>query len=126
MKTKFNLSEDWATVVIAFASIFVILAVLRPVLPKLSCQNRRDLTGLLGAGSLWLVFVVLCIRIFFSYLLGRGLIGQPLEFSKSLKGMLFVFLITLLTQLITRNKEVSDMGLEVVLFSFLLGLFISN
>ncbi|MFS8616768.1 MAG: putative sulfate exporter family transporter [Solitalea sp.] len=126
MKTKFNLSEDWATVVIAFASIFVILAGLRPVLPKLSWENGSDLTGLLGAGSLWLVLGGLFLWIFFSYLLGRGLMGQPLEFSKSLKGMLFVFLITLLAQLITGNKAVSDLGLEVVLFSLLLGLFISN
>lgn len=126
MNTKFKLSEDWATVVIAFASIFVVLAGLRPAFPKLSWGSGNELAALFSAGSLWLILAGLFVWILFSYLLGRVLMGQSLQFVKSLKGMLFIFLITLLAQLITGNNVVSDLGLEVVLFSLLLGLFISN
>lgn len=126
MNTKLKLSEDWATVVIAFASILVVLAGLRPSFPKLSWGSGSELVSLFSDGGLWLVLGGLFLWVLFSYLLGRGLMGQPLQFAKSLKGMLFIFLITLLAQFITGNKTVSELGLEVVLFSLLLGLFISN
>ena len=125
MKLKLKLSEDWVTVAIAFASILVIIAGLQPSFPALSWGNG---TGPLSpfAGSSLLLLGGLFVWILASYLLGRILMGQPAEFLKSLKGILFIFLITLLAQFITGNSAVSDLGLEVVLFSLLLGLFISN
>lgn len=125
MSTKPKLSEDWATVVIAFASILVIIAGIHPSFPKLSWGSGAELSSLFG-GPLLLVLGGLFVWVLVSYLLGRLVMGQPVRFLDSLKGMLFIFLITLVAQLITGNKVASDLGLEVVLFSLVLGLFISN
>ncbi|HYH56838.1 MAG TPA: hypothetical protein VD772_09520, partial [Anseongella sp.] len=97
MKLKLKLSEDWVTVAIAFASILVIIAGLQPSFPALSWGNG---TGPLSpfAGSSLLLLGGLFVWILASYLLGRILMGQPAEFLKSLKGILFIFLITLLAQ----------------------------
>lgn len=126
MNSKLKLSEDWTTVIIAFASILVILSGIMPSFPKLSWGTGTELMALFAGSSLLLILTGLFAWLLISYLLGRVLMGQKLDFLKSLKGMLFIFLITILAQLITGNRVVSDLGLEVVLFSLLLGLFISN
>jgi uncharacterized integral membrane protein (TIGR00698 family) len=125
MSTRFKLSEDWVTVVIAFASILLIILGLHPSFPKLSWESGTDLFSLFGS-SLLMVLGALFLWVFVSYLLGRLAMGQPIRLLDSLKGMLFIFMITLLAQLITGNKVAADLGLEVVLFSLVLGLFVSN
>jgi len=123
---KKSLHEDWIAVIIAFLTIALVCSGLKPALPKFSAW--ADGTGFLAqisSPSLLQQIGILFIWVLVSLVLARLLAGdaQVVKLAISLLG---IIVITLIAQLITSNKFFKDLGIEVVLFSLLLGLLINN
>lgn len=125
MQTSKPLHEDWIAVIIAFLTIALVTAGLRPALPKFGWDNPGTLVQQLTDGANLLKTITL-----FCWVAGGLLIAsflakkfQPVQL---LTGLLAIVLISLLAQVITSNALFKKLGIEVVLFSLLLGLFISN
>lgn len=109
MPTK-KIHEDWVAVIIAFLTIAIICTGLKP----LASTNLLIKTGLSFG------WVAACL------LVAKILTGSIAEWPKVLPGLLVVILITLVAQLIAAVPTVKHFGIEVVLFSLILGLLISN
>jgi uncharacterized integral membrane protein (TIGR00698 family) len=105
-----KIHEDWVAVIIAFLTIAVICIGLKP----LASTNLLIKTGLSFG---WIAACLLVAKI---------LTGSITEWPKVLPGLLIVVLITLIAQLVAAVPTVKDLGIEVVLFSLILGLLISN
>jgi len=123
---KKSLHEDWIAVIIAFLTIALVCSGLKPALPKFAAwADGAGLWAQLSKPSLLLQTGVLFAWALGSLVLARLLAGnaQPVKLALSLLG---IVVISLVAQLITSNKLVKDLGIEVVLFSLLLGLLISN
>lgn len=123
---KKSLHEDWVAVIVAFLIIALVCSGLKPALPKFS--TWADGTGLwaqISNAALLKQVGILFIWVLGSLLLARLLArdAQPAKLAISLLG---IVAISLVAQLITSNKFFKDLGIEVVLFSLLLGLLINN
>ncbi len=122
---KKALHEDWISVILAFAAIFLVCLGLRPAMPKFNWNSwdslvsrLTDVSNLANMGSLYLwVLGGLVI----AFVLG----GKKVTFQLA-TGLLAVMAISMFAQVFTGNATVKDLGIEIVLFSLLLGLFISN
>lgn len=118
------LSEDWAAV--ACASICITLALLgiKPTLPSFSWEDATalklvfDQKAITGLGFLFLLMGGVIM-------VGMLLRGEQMKVSHLL-GYAAIFMITLFANLVTGNENVKNLGLEIVLFSLLIGLVISN
>lgn len=123
---KKSLHEDWIAVIIAFLTIALVCSGLKPALPKFSAWND-------GAG-LWAQLsnpaLLQQTGMLFSWALGSlvlaRLLAKDRQVVKLAISLLGIVVISLIAQLITSNRFVKDLGIEVVLFSLLLGLLISN
>ncbi|WP_089836298.1 YeiH family protein [Chitinophaga filiformis] len=123
---KKTLHEDWIAVIIAFLTIGLVLLGLKPVFPKIPVWSDASLvTAQFGGVAIWKQTGILFLWVFGSLLLAKAFTGK-VEFVKLLVSLLFIVFITLLAQFITSNKTLTDFGVEVVLFSLILGLLISN
>ncbi|RBL87998.1 YeiH family protein [Chitinophaga flava] len=120
-----KLHEDWIAVIIAFLTITLVVAGLKPALPKYSWSSGGDLLAQVSDMSNLLRICTLFLWVLGSLLLARFLAGD-FKPTALMSGLLAIVLISLLAQLITTNKAIKDLGIEVVLFSLILGLFISN
>jgi len=118
------LSEDWAAVVCASLLIVLALSGVQPALPSFSWATSADLENLVNAGSLGtLAFLFLIMGGII--VIGLRLRGEALR-AMNVLGYTLIFMITVFANVVTGNGRVKDLGLEIVLFSLLLGLFISN
>lgn len=121
---KPTLSEDWLATLLACATALAVLAGIRVSLPTLNWNSFHDLTVLFNGptlavlGGLWLAGAVTVLAI---TLLKRERLSPGL-----VPGFTFIFLITIVAQLLTGHHAIKDLGLEIVLFSLLIGLVISN
>ncbi|UPK67088.1 YeiH family protein [Chitinophaga filiformis] len=123
---KKTLHEDWIAVIIAFLTIGLVLLGLKPVFPKIAVWNDASLvTAQFGGVTVWQQTGLLFLWVFGSLLLAKAFTGK-IAFAKLLVSLLFIVFITLLAQFIASNKTLKDFGIEVVLFSLILGLLISN
>jgi len=123
---KKTLHEDWIAVIIAFLTIGLVLLGLKPVFPKIPVWSEASVvTAQFGGVAIWKQTGLLFLWVFGSLLLAKAFTGK-VEFVKLLVSLLFIVFITLLAQFITANKTLTDFGVEVVLFSLILGLLISN
>lgn len=129
MSMKRYLSEDWASFVVGFALILITAAsTFWPELPKF------------GPKTGWSGWTVLSTEIFttgntlrlvmtFLYFLLFSTIGAWLM-GKNLKSLLIsfplIFLLSMVAQFIASSGSMKNLGLETVLFSLVIGLFISN
>lgn len=120
-----KLHEDWIAVIIAFLTVTLVVAGLKPALPKYSWSSGTELWTQLTNTSNLLHIGALFLWVLGSLLLARFLAGD-FKPAALVTGLLAIVLISLLAQIITANKTIKDLGIEVVLFSLLLGLFISN
>lgn len=109
MPTK-KIHEDWIAVIVAFLTIAIVCAGLKP----LAGSNLLIKTGLSFG---WVAACLLVVK-----LLSGGITTWP----KVLPGLLVVVLITLIAQVVAAIPSVKHLGIEVVLFSLILGLLISN
>lgn len=129
MQIRKKLSEDWASFVIGLALILITAATtFFPELPRF------------GPKSGWTGWTVLSTEVFttgnsfrllmtFLYFLLFATIGSWLM-GKNLKALLIsfpvIFTLSMLAQFIASSGSMKNLGLETVLFSMLIGLFISN
>ncbi len=123
---KKTLHEDWIAVIIAFLTIGLVLFGLKPVFPKLAVWTDASLvTAQFGGVAVWKQTGLLFLWVFGSLLLAKAFTGK-LAVIQLFVSLLFIVFITLLAQFIASYKPLKDFGIEVVLFSLILGLLISN
>ncbi|MFZ6012878.1 MAG: YeiH family protein [Bacteroidota bacterium] len=125
MERKSTLNEDWSAVAVASVVIIVLLTGFKPSLPTFNWTNFDELKNIFGDFQLWTDLSILWAFVYASTVGGLLLKGDKFTL-KSLAGYSFIFVLALLAQIITGNSKVKDLGLEIVLFSLLIGLFISN
>lgn len=124
MKRSFNLSEDYTAIVLAFTIIGVVIAGVTVSLPSFSWNGYETLVALLD-GKLFLELAALWLFGLVVVSIALLIRGTKIHVSQ-LFGYTFIFFIAILSQLVTGNATVKGFGFEVVLFSLLIGLFISN
>lgn len=119
------LHEDWIAVILAFAGILLILAGLRPAMPKFDWNHVSELgeklTSAANLGRMGVLYLWMLGSLLIAFVLGGKKITAQLA-----TGLLAIMLISMFAQVITGQAGVKDLGIEIVLFSLLLGLFISN
>jgi uncharacterized integral membrane protein (TIGR00698 family) len=126
---KFNIGQDWASVVTGFVLIiFVVLTGYAIATPsfggKAGWDGDHDFSGMLGASSLWTSALYTFVIFGLIAVIGMLFSGETLK--KYLTGFLSLFLLAILAQFISSYAGFKNMGLETVLFSLLLGLIIGN
>ncbi len=125
MILKKPLHEDWIAVILAFASVVLICLGLRPAMPKFDWNDGTSLVEKLSSVS-----NLARIGGLFLWILGGLLVAGLLSGKKItlqlVYGLIAVMLISMFAQVITGNVRIKEFGIEIVLFSLLLGLFISN
>jgi uncharacterized integral membrane protein (TIGR00698 family) len=119
-----KLSEDYTAIIISVALIFVAWLGIVFWFPAVTWRNLSELTSSIGSIS-WLNILILSGLSFGIIWLASLLKGEPLQFETA-PGYLFIFLITLIAHILTGYGPAKGMGLEIVIFSLLIGLFISN
>jgi uncharacterized membrane protein YadS len=125
MERKPLLTEDWTAVALAFAIVLITLAGYKPSLPSFNWKDGEQLYVLVADTSLWINLIILWAFGFLIIMVAFLLKGDPLN-AKHVGGYTFIFLIAIASQFITGNSAVKNLGLEIVLFSLLIGLVISN
>lgn len=119
-----KLSEDWVAILFAFTLVLVALTGITFWFPSIAWKSFSDLTTqlrLLHALDFILLFVFSFIIIW------RASLLKGTEFSfASLAGYFVIFLITFVAYLLSGYGPAKDLGLEIVIFSLLIGLIISN
>ncbi len=129
MLLRKKLNEDWASFFIGLALILITAATtFFPELPKFGPKSGWTGWTVLSAevfttgNSVRLLMTFLYFLIFAA--IGAGLMG------KNLKPLLIsfpvIFLLSMAAQFIASSGSMKNLGLETVLFSLLIGLFISN
>lgn len=122
---KKPLHEDWIAVIIAFLSIGLICLGLHPSMPKFDWNNSDTLLQKLGSlSNLYKAGILFC-WVLGSLLLSNLLSGKRFDI-RIVTGLLAIMAISMFAQVFTGNAVIKDLGIEIVLFSLLLGLFISN
>jgi uncharacterized membrane protein YadS len=119
------LSEDWTTVLLSFATIFITTSVFKITVPSFNWKNSIELLNLLSSSTLWINLLVLWAFGFIVIAIALLLRAEQFTFT-SIAGYSLIFSITIIAQLLTSNNYVRNLGLEVVLFSLIIGLLISN
>ncbi|UYQ95225.1 YeiH family protein [Chitinophaga horti] len=122
---KKTLHEDWIAVVLAGLSLILIFSGLKPTLPKFEWSDGASLTAQLSSAKNWGNMGVLYVWLCSCLAITRLLSSQPVSIHLFL-GALFLVTVAFFAQVITGNKAIQQYGIEIVLFSLLLGLFISN
>ena len=125
MKQTPILSEDYTAVLLAFLTIFVAILGVNPNLPSLAWDSKTSLMNLFSSVhsllNLAYLFLFGLVTVVLAFLLLRISIHMG-----TFVGYAFIFMIAIVSQIITGNTWVKNLGLEIVLFSLLIGLFISN
>ncbi len=125
---KFNIGQDWASVVTGFILIiFVIATGYSVAIPSLGGKEGWSglgsiaamLDGKFGMSAIYTFLVFGLISA-----LGMFLSGDSLK--KFFSGFLAVFLLALIAQFIASYSLFKTLGLETVFFSLILGLIIGN
>lgn len=125
MNQKTTLHEDWIAVILAFASIALICLGLHPAMPKFEWNNGNSLLVKLSDTSNLLKTGGLFLWVLGSLIIAFLLSGKRISIQLVL-GLVAIMAISMFAQVFTGNTTVKDLGIEIVLFSLLLGLFISN
>ena len=129
MKSQLRLNEDWASVVIGG---FMILAVLAtsfiPALPQFGPKTGWNdwtvlSTEVFTSGNT-LRLLMTFLYFFFFALAGTWLMGK--RGKELFKAFPVVFVLSMIAQFVASSGSMKNLGLETVLFSLLIGLFISN
>lgn len=119
------LHEDWIAVILAFAAILLICIGLRPSMPKFDWNSGDSLVARLTDGANLAKMGVLYLWVLGSLVTAFLLGGKKITLHLA-TGLLAIMAISMFAQVITGNVKVKELGIEIVLFSLLLGLFISN
>lgn len=125
MERKPYLNEDWTAVLLGFVIIGFAIAGFNYSLPSFKWQLGKQLAEHFGniqvwknVAAIWFVGLVVVMAAFM-------LLRQKFSW-KHVGAYTCVFSLTLVAQIITGNAYVNNLGIEIVLFGLLIGLFISN
>ncbi|MFA6951139.1 MAG: putative sulfate exporter family transporter [Lentimicrobiaceae bacterium] len=129
MLKKYKLNEDWASVVVG---VIIILAIVGtsffPELPKFG--PKAGWTGwtvlsteVFTTGNTWRVVMTFLYFMFFA-LIGSWTMGR--RGKELLPAFPVVFVLSMLAQFIASSGSMKNLGLETVIFSLVIGLFVSN
>ncbi|NLA49451.1 MAG: putative sulfate exporter family transporter [Bacteroidales bacterium] len=125
---KFNIGQDWASVVTGFILIiFVIATGYSVAIPSLGGKEGWSGLGSIAAmldGKFGMSAVYTFLVFGLISALGMFLSGDSLK--KFFTGFLAVFLLALIAQFIASYSLFKTLGLETVFFSLILGLLIGN
>jgi len=129
LKKKFNIGQDWASVVTGFGIIaFVILAGYAITTPsfggKAGWNSISEAIETFKSGSLGIS--VLSTILIFGVFSAFGLILGGESIKKYFPGFLVVCLLAFLTQFLSSYSVFKNLGLETVFFSLIIGLLIGN
>lgn len=119
---RFTLHEDWASVIIGFAIIALAVGLFVLPAPDYGWKNTSELFSNVFSGA-----NLAKIGAQFLFVYAGGILGVLLTGSKLgnfLRGFPFLFLLTLLAQILAGNGFIKSLNLEAVIFSLLLGLII--
>lgn len=119
-----KLSEDWVAVLFACSLVLIALTGITLWFPAVAWESFSGLASSLSvmqAVDVALLFIFSFVIIWLACLLK----GVGLSFA-SIGGYLVIFLITFLAHVLSGYGPAKDLGLEIVIFSLLIGLTISN
>lgn len=119
-----KLSEDWIAIIIAFVLIISASLGVTFWFPSIAWTNLSELTTSISAIS-WLNILILVGLSFLIIWFASFLKREPISIA-AIEGYLFIFLITFIAHVLTGFSPAKGVGLEIVIFSLLIGLFISN
>ncbi|MBK1442478.1 putative sulfate exporter family transporter [Parapedobacter sp. ISTM3] len=120
---KLRLTEDWAVVVLGFTIIFLATLGMHIPIPDYKWNNFGALQSLYTATNGMSVLY----QFVFAYMIvvvGAIITGKSVK--HQLLGFPIVFALTILALLLAGNAVLSDLGLEAVIFSLVIGLIIGN
>jgi len=119
-----KLTEDYTAILIAI--VLIILASLGVALwfPSITWGQFSELSSVIGTVSSMNTLILIVVS-FLIIWVASLLRGETISI-KSASGYLIIFLITLIAHVLTGFGPAKGMGLEIVIFSLLIGLFISN
>lgn len=123
--TKPFFHEDWAAVICAGLCIILVLVGIQLTLPTFSWTTLSDMKSLVSISLLQSFALLLSVAICITWI-GLRLKGDSISVIGVFTGFISLFIITLFAHVITGNKAIKELGLEVVLFSLFTGLIISN
>ena len=133
MSKKYRFNEDWASVFVGMILILAIVAAFYiPEIPKIMPK--------FGPDKGWTGWTVLSTEVFttgnsykvlmtFLYFFFFGIVGSWLMGRKGkelLPAFPVIFILSMIAQLIASSGSMKHLGLETVIFSLVIGLFISN
>jgi uncharacterized integral membrane protein (TIGR00698 family) len=122
---KQGLHEDWIAVCLALLSIVLIIAGITPMMPRFSWTESAELQNSLLQGGTYINIGQLLLWGLGSLIIFYFLNNKKINL-QIIPGLLLILLISMLAQMITGNQFIKGIGIEIVLFSLLVGLFISN
>ncbi|HOI31455.1 MAG: putative sulfate exporter family transporter [Bacteroidales bacterium] len=129
MTSKLRLNEDWASVVIGGFMILAVLATsfiaaLPQFGPKTGWNDWTALSTEVFTSGNTLRLLMTFLYFFFFALAGTWLMGK--RGKELFKAFPVVFVLSMIAQFVASSGSMKNLGLETVLFSLLIGLFISN
>jgi uncharacterized integral membrane protein (TIGR00698 family) len=118
---KLSWNEDWLALATGFFLITVIIFLYRFSLPKFGWSDSASLAALFNSSNVtamvWL-YLIIVMTGFATLLLGNKKIANLLA------GLSFIFVVSLLAQLLSGYKPIKGIGLEYVIFALILGILI--
>jgi len=129
LSDRFNIGQDWASVVTGFVLIlFVVITGYAVATPsfggKAGWNFDHDFTGMFGASSLWTSLLFTLMISVVTATIGMLLSGEKIR--NYFTGFVAVFLLVILAQFVSSFAGFKNLGLETVLFSLIIGLLIGN
>ncbi len=129
MNKKYRFNEDWSSVIVGLIIIIAILATsFFPELPKFG--PKAGWTGwtvlsteVFTTGNTVRVIMTFLYFFFFA-IMGSWLMGR--RGKELLPAFPVIFVLSMIAQFIASSGSMKNLGLETVIFSLLIGLFISN
>lgn len=119
-----KLTEDYTAISVSVLLIFTAWLGVSFSFPVVSYASSSELIALLTSLS-WINLIVLIMISFSVIMIASWLKGDRMSVF-ALRGYLVLFVITFLAHIITGFAGAKEVGLEIVIFSLLLGLTISN
>lgn len=129
LSDRFNIGQDWASVVTGFILIlFVVITGYAVATPsfggKAGWNFDHDFTGMFGASSLWTSLLFTLMISVITATIGMLLSGEKIR--NYFTGFVAIFLLVILAQFVSSFAGFKNLGLETVLFSLIIGLLIGN
>lgn len=116
---KITLTEDWLSFLVGFVIIAGAVTIFHFSIPKFGWTNSGELAGLFAISNLQdllLLYLTLLVVAFTTSLQG----GKSMP--DLIAGLTFVFIVSIVAQILTGYKPVKDAGVEYVIFALVLGI----